>query len=45
MDSGKYLRPRTDGQGRYVQAMKTHDVVLCVGLPAPARRSSPSAGP
>ncbi len=31
MDSGKYLRPRTDGQGRYVQAMKTHDVVLCVG--------------
>ncbi len=31
MDSGRYLRPRTDGQGRYVQAMKTHDVVLCVG--------------
>ncbi len=31
MDSGKYLRPRTDGQGRYVQAMKGHDVVLCVG--------------
>jgi phosphate starvation-inducible protein PhoH and related proteins len=31
MDSGKYLRPRTDGQGRYVSAMKTHDVVLCVG--------------
>jgi phosphate starvation-inducible PhoH-like protein len=31
MDSGKYLRPRTDGQGRYVQAMKNHDVVLCVG--------------
>jgi phosphate starvation-inducible PhoH-like protein len=30
-DSGKYLRPRTDGQGRYVQAMKSHDVVLCVG--------------
>lgn len=31
MDSGKYLRPRTDGQGRYVQAMRQHDVVLCVG--------------
>jgi phosphate starvation-inducible PhoH-like protein len=31
MDSGKYLRPRTDGQARYVQAMKAHDVVLCVG--------------
>lgn len=31
MDSGRYLRPRTDGQGRYVQAMKSHDVVLCVG--------------
>ena len=22
---------RTDGQGRYVQALRTHDVVLCVG--------------
>lgn len=31
MDSGRYLRPRTDGQGRYVQALKTHDVVICVG--------------
>lgn len=31
MDSGRYLRPRTDGQGRYVQALKSHDVVLCVG--------------
>ena len=30
-ESGKYLRPRTDGQGRYVQAMKTHDLVICVG--------------
>ncbi len=30
-DTGKYMRPRTDGQGRYVQAMKSHDVVLCVG--------------
>ena len=30
-DTGKYLRPRTDGQGRYVQALNTHDVTLCVG--------------
>jgi phosphate starvation-inducible PhoH-like protein len=28
---GKYLRPRTDGQGRYVLAMKQNEVVLCVG--------------
>jgi phosphate starvation-inducible PhoH-like protein len=27
----KYLRPRTDGQGRYVQAMRANDVVVCVG--------------
>ena len=31
MESGRHLRPRTDGQGRYVQAMKTHDMVICVG--------------
>jgi len=31
MDSGKSLRPRTDGQGLYVQALKTHDIVICVG--------------
>lgn len=30
-ESGKYLRPRTDGQGRYVQAMKASDVLICVG--------------
>jgi phosphate starvation-inducible protein PhoH and related proteins len=30
-DGGRYMRPRTDGQGRYVQAMKSHDVVICVG--------------
>ncbi|HET6573764.1 MAG TPA: PhoH family protein [Fimbriiglobus sp.] len=30
-EGGKYLRPRTDGQGRYVQALKAHDLVLCVG--------------
>jgi phosphate starvation-inducible PhoH-like protein len=31
MDSGRGLRARTDGQGRYVQALRTHDVVICVG--------------
>lgn len=30
-DGGRYTRPRTDGQGRYVTAMKQNDVVLCVG--------------
>lgn len=30
-DGGKYLRARTDGQGRYIQAMRDNDVVLCVG--------------
>ena len=31
MESGRGSAPRTDGQGRYVQALRTHDVVLCVG--------------
>lgn len=31
MESGRGLRARTDGQGRYVQTLRTHDVVLCVG--------------
>ena len=31
LDGGKYLRPRTDGQGRYVQAMRENDVVICAG--------------
>ncbi len=31
MESGRSVRARTDGQGRYVQALRTHDVVLCVG--------------
>jgi phosphate starvation-inducible PhoH-like protein len=31
MESGRHLRPRTDGQGRYVQAMKGHEMVICVG--------------
>jgi phosphate starvation-inducible protein PhoH and related proteins len=31
MDGGKYLRPRTDGQGRYVQALRDNDITICVG--------------
>jgi phosphate starvation-inducible PhoH-like protein len=27
----RYLRPRTDGQARYVRAMRDHDMTLCVG--------------
>jgi phosphate starvation-inducible PhoH-like protein len=30
-EGGRSLRTRTDGQGRYVQALQQHDVVLCVG--------------
>ncbi|HEV3438265.1 MAG TPA: PhoH family protein, partial [Gemmata sp.] len=30
-ESGRGLRTRTDGQGRYVQALRSHDVVICVG--------------
>jgi phosphate starvation-inducible PhoH-like protein len=27
----RYIRPRTDGQARYVRAMRDHDMTLCVG--------------
>jgi phosphate starvation-inducible PhoH-like protein len=27
----RYMRPRTDGQGRYVRAMRDHDLTLCFG--------------
>ena len=30
-ENGKYLRPRTDGQARYVNALKSHDICVCVG--------------
>lgn len=29
--SGRFVRPRTDGQARYVHAMQNNDLVLCVG--------------
>src|SRR5947208_12926349 len=31
LDGGRFLRPRTDGQGRYVAAMRDNDVVLAIG--------------
>jgi phosphate starvation-inducible PhoH-like protein len=30
-DGPRNLRPRTDGQARYVRAMRDHDLTLCVG--------------
>ena len=27
----RYVRPRTDGQARYVRAMREHDLTLCIG--------------
>jgi phosphate starvation-inducible PhoH-like protein len=27
----RYMRPRTDGQARYVKAMREHDLTLCIG--------------
>jgi phosphate starvation-inducible protein PhoH and related proteins len=27
----RYMRPRTDGQSRYVRAMRDHDLTICVG--------------
>ncbi|HKI31334.1 MAG TPA: PhoH family protein [Gemmataceae bacterium] len=29
--ASRYLRPRTDGQGRYVRAMRENDMTLCIG--------------
>jgi phosphate starvation-inducible PhoH-like protein len=31
VESGRHVRPRTDGQGRYVEAMRDNDVVFCIG--------------
>lgn len=30
-NTGRFVRPRTDGQSRYIQAMRDNDVTLCVG--------------
>ena len=29
--AGRFVKPRTDGQARYVRAMREHDLTLCVG--------------
>jgi phosphate starvation-inducible PhoH-like protein len=31
MDGNRHVRPRTDGQARYVKAMRDSDLTLCVG--------------
>jgi len=31
LDGNRSVRPRTDGQSRYVRAMREHDLTLCVG--------------
>jgi phosphate starvation-inducible PhoH-like protein len=30
-EAGRFIRPRTDGQARYVRAMRDNDLVLCIG--------------
>ncbi len=30
-EGGRYVRPRTDGQGRYVRAMQENDLTFCIG--------------
>lgn len=31
VDGGKHIRPRTEGQTRYVNAMRENDLVMCIG--------------
>jgi phosphate starvation-inducible PhoH-like protein len=31
VDLGRHVRPRTDGQARYVRAMRDNDLTLCIG--------------
>jgi phosphate starvation-inducible PhoH-like protein len=31
LDGGRHVRPRTDGQARYVRAMHDNDLVFCIG--------------
>jgi phosphate starvation-inducible PhoH-like protein len=31
MDGGRHVRPRTDGQARYVRAMQDNDLTFCIG--------------
>ncbi len=31
LEGGRFVRPRTDGQARYVHAMRDNDLVMCIG--------------
>lgn len=31
IEGGRHVRPRTDGQARYVHAMRDNDLVMCIG--------------
>lgn len=31
LEGGRHVRPRTDGQARYVHAMRENDLILCIG--------------
>jgi phosphate starvation-inducible protein PhoH and related proteins len=31
VEGGRHVRPRTDGQARYVEAMRNNDLILCIG--------------
>ncbi len=31
VEGGRYVKPRTDGQARYVKAIQNHDLTVCVG--------------
>jgi phosphate starvation-inducible PhoH-like protein len=31
VEGGRHVRPRTDGQARYVRAMQDNDLVMCIG--------------
>jgi phosphate starvation-inducible PhoH-like protein len=31
IERGRHVRPRTDGQARYVHAMRDNDLILCIG--------------
>jgi phosphate starvation-inducible protein PhoH and related proteins len=43
VEGGRHVRPRTDGQARYVEAMRNNDLVLCVG-PAGTGKSYMAVG-
>src|SRR5262245_37087512 len=38
-EGGRHVRPRTDGQARYVHAMRDNDLVICIGPAGTGKRS------